>query len=683
MNTHTQRHDRTHEKSELLDSLKLNDNQLQAVYHKDGAALILAGAGSGKTTVLTARCAYLMKEHNISPKHILLLTFTKKAAQEMKERMTTLPHISARDTEPLFASTFHSFFLWVLRRIGIKDRILSSDRQKRIMIATILKDNGWDDNKDIETIIEDIAASKRQMLTPDDINDNILKTVYLAYENMKKEAQLLDFDDILYRAYEILTHRPNLLHNLQKRFHYIMIDEFQDTNAIQYELTKLIASPHNNLVVVGDDDQVIYSFNGADRRIIQDFPNHYQARMITLNRNYRSVPSIIELSNNVIKANTQRFHKQLLPVKQDHLEKKPVIYETNTTEDEAKHVIKTIQQLKQSGYAEDDIAILTRTQTNAQTIIEELLLQQMPFQTATNMPLLYDQQALKPVLAHLTLALYPDNMEAINQIIPTFYLKRDTFRNVIDMAQFVEPVSKPLTHLLQSDKLKPYQQKLVEKRLTLLDTIKGMLPVKAIQKIRKEALKNDDSLPQDAMKEWLDGLEDSARRFTSIADFLTFIDQTTATYHQNRHQDGVHLLTIHQAKGLEFPIVFLIGASETLLPHAYALAEDKETRRTEALEEERRLCYVAMTRAKEELYITAPLYYRQKSLKPSRFISNKYKEELIDAWLCENPDCNGWMRCTHSEEETDLTYKHCPICQHKMKKGQKERPLTQKSNPNR
>ncbi|TLS39013.1 UvrD-helicase domain-containing protein [Pseudalkalibacillus caeni] len=679
----------------------LNSNQMEAVRHTEGPLLTIAGAGSGKTSVLTTRTAYLIGVKEIDPSQILLITFTKKAAEEMKQRIASLPGISSGEAKQITAGTFHSFFLRMLRNLKITDRILSSEKYKQIIIKNILRQSQLSPKKQYfpEVLLSLISSYKLQMIKPEDLSedaaDKDIQHIYEKYEAWKRQNGYMDFDDILLKSYELLLSSPNLLKMLQQRFTYVMADEFQDTNPIQYELLKLIASPQNNLFAVGDDDQVIYSFNGADSEIILDFHKDFpNTRVIKLDTNYRSTSPIVGFGNHIIKHNSQRHSKTMKAVRRSRME--PQFYRPSNTEEEAETIVNRLKD-KPDTRSWSDYAILFRTHSNARAMFEQLIIHNLPF-TANNMKqVFYDQTIIKGLIDHLRLVMNPGDLDATATILPSLYINQEAGMRYIEMENFVDPLPFPLLHLTTWNTLKDFQKGKVKKRVDLLQQATGLSPVEAIRSLRKEYENHLDTgtienatVHKTTVKEMLDELEFSAQRFHAIPDFLAFVDEIVNKFYEKKEQDSsedqINLMSIHQAKGLEFPVVFLIGASEGILPHVSALnamqdkevvLKDKTSLEKASMEEERRLCYVGVTRAKDELYISSPAFHLGKNAPVSRFLLqafgttfyNKDNSQRTEAWICMNKTCNGWMKIDVGNNFTEKQI--CAICGFEMQKGKK------------
>ncbi|MFZ3589960.1 UvrD-helicase domain-containing protein [Bacillus sp. DJP31] len=695
----------------------LNPAQIEAVRHNEGPLLTLAGAGSGKTSVLVSRTGYLLNVHGINPRHVLLMTFSKKAADEMKERIGLLPGLNRATASVVQASTFHSFFLTILRSRGFSEEILSSDRHRQIVMKQLMRELKMSDTFQPETLLSLFSSYKVNMVPDEDFpakteSEKEVKKLHQKYEEWKNRNHKFDFDDILVKAYHLLQETPGLVNALQDRFHYIMVDEFQDTNLLQYELVKMMTRSPYNLFVVGDDDQTIYSFNGARNEFILQFDREYPtAKTITLDINYRSSQYIVGLGNEVIKHNQYRKVKTLQAIKENTVQ--PKFSRPATTDDEAKWIIEDIKEKVVKGtHSYDDFAILHRTSSNSRAIFETLMLEKLPFILYSgNHKLFYEHWTVKPLVDHLKLAIEPRDFDAMDGMITTLYIQREKGMDFIWHQEQAGSKKYPLIHLVAFPGYRSFQIEKVKERVQLLKSIKEMEPASAIRKLRSDFYdkfleaegKQQATIQKEDIKEMLDELEASARRFSNIQDFLHFIAEVIEQHTQLKkgkvqEQKAISLMTIHKAKGLEFRTVYLIGASEGILPHVTALEAGnmeefgtKETARLKierAIEEERRLAYVGITRAKEELYITSPAYYRGKKVEVSRFllqafpskkgpetkqkrIAKALKGETILAWVCSSDDCIAWQRVT-SYEESQLNTKECPICKSNMKMGSKE-----------
>ncbi|WP_442603428.1 UvrD-helicase domain-containing protein [Paenibacillus sp. KN14-4R] len=693
-------------------NIKLNKPQIEAVRHVEGPALIVAGAGSGKTSVLTSRAGYLITMGHVNPNNILLVTFTSKAAEEMKQRISLLPGLTSRMARDVVTGTFHSIFYRILRSEGFDQKIMSSENHRQTIIKIILRKMNLHDAYEPETLLSLLSSYKSNMMAIEDLPNKSpaekeQKEVFRQYEAWKRDNYYMDFDDMLLEAYLLLQRSPNLLWSLQERFRYIMVDEWQDTNPIQYELVKMLAGTRQNLFVVGDDDQTIFTFNGADGSIILNFDQVFpKAKVILLDVNYRSTNSIVGLGNEVIRFNQMRKVKTLQATKTG--EHQPYFLRPSTTDDEAMMIVNKIKHEVQQGKRNfRDFAILHRTISSSRAIFEQLVMDEIPFMSFSMGVSFYEQSIVKPIIDYLRLSLNAKLQTAMEGIIPSLYLNREKSLTFIYAQDLKEPLEKPLHHLLKLPDLKSFQQQQLAGRLRMIDKLKDMKPLLAIQEIRRTydafldaSERQQLTLHKEMVKETLSEIEASAKRFDTVAEYVAFIDhviQKNSQMEQLRKDptsDALSLLTIHKAKGLEFPVVYVIGASESILPHSSALDADGRKdmisdkkgpeKVAAAIEEERRLAYVAVTRAMQEVYISSPSYYRGDQVEVSRFFMEPYgfkkkdeaaklkatqEQETFPTWECTKMGCRGWMRITslkHAPKE-----KTCPLCNEAMERSKR------------
>jgi DNA helicase-2/ATP-dependent DNA helicase PcrA len=716
----------------------LNAPQIEAVRHLDGPLLTLAGAGSGKTTVLVCRAAYLITVHQVDPRSLLLVTFSKKAAEEMRERISLMPGLSPTIAAGIQARTFHSFCLQIIRKHGFNQEIISNTRYMHISLKRILHQMGLQDAYQPEALLSILSSFKMQMATAADLpegsaEEKELKQILLRYEAWKTSNHTIDFDDVLLHCYQLLKQTPAILHLLQKRFMYVCVDEFQDTNRIQYEIIQMIGSPHENLTIVGDDDQTIYSFNGARYEFILQFDTKYPtAKTVTLDINYRSTSDIVGLGNAIIRHNVQRKKKTLIATKQS--EAAPLYIRPTNSDEEAEWIaIHLLGKIEGNKCSYRDIAILFRSVSNSRAIIEQFMIHNIPFIDYGDKESFYEQWMVKPIIDYLHLAVDHRNFDAMEGILNTLYINREQGMRTIEAHEAIQRKKWPLIHLLEMPMLKDFQKEQIKERLRLIKLLSPLKPVRAIQLIRSDfydLFLETNKLSKlthhkELLKEALDELESSAKRFDSLEPFLAFIQEVAAKQHdlqtqkQDKLDDKVSLMTIHKSKGLEFPTVYLIGASEGNMPHSSALDANQLNGRFQkqsasdmlaaALEEERRLAYVAITRAKDELIISSPANYRGKEAKPSRFLLSAFPKpvaeptsrtrttstskptpkpklqveadrsspamnpvtETIYAWVCTDDSCNAWQRIS-TYPDSVLPSKQCPLCKTDMKKDTKQ-----------
>lgn len=565
---------------------QLNSEQQKAVRHIQGPVLILAGAGSGKTRVLTYRVAYLMMQHYTAPHEILMVTFTNKAAQEMKERIRRLLIDSGLPTTELpFAGTFHSLCTRILRseggKIGITPNFVIYDDQDQLdIIKDVMKELDISQkNVHPGAVLHTISEAKTELVSPIEYPQyargffqETVARIYLQYQKKLQENAALDFDDLLGKAVELFTKHPDILGKYQERYKYILVDEYQDTNKAQYLLTKQISGRYRNLCVVGDASQSIYRWRGADFRNIvnikQDFPDIHTFH---LDQNYRSSQIILDAAFGVISQNTS--HPILKLWTQQSGGEKIVVYEARTEQDEAAFLVQTILQ---SGKRFQDIAVLYRTNAQSRVLEEAFLHAGIPYALVGGTRF-YERREVKDILAYLRLLANPKDSVSYNRIKK---LGKGRMKKFLDFA-----------HATASDNT------LVSlTTLELLDQILGATQYLDLFDANSE----EEAYRLENIKE----LRSVATEFQELGTFLENValveHEYTPTTEKNSEEkrDAVTLMTLHAAKGLEFSIVFMVGMEEGLFPHSRALMDKEE------LEEERRLCYVGITRAKEQLYMS-------------------------------------------------------------------------------
>lgn len=572
--------------SSLLNDL--NSDQQKAVTHTEGPVLILAGAGSGKTRVLTYRAAYLVAEKKVSPDNILMVTFTNKAAGEMKERINTLlKSFSIRYSAfgiP-YAGTFHSFSAKVLRiegkHIGVPPNFLIYDDSDQIdAIKEVMKKQDISQKQyNPRAVLSTISQAKNELIGPLEYPDyargNFQETVarvYLGYQKLLLENEALDFDDLLMKTVRLFEKNPEILGKYQERYRYIVVDEYQDTNKAQYVLTKLLSKRWHNICVVGDASQSIYRWRGADFRNIMNFKSDFpDVTVFHLERNYRSTQTILDAAFGVIAKNTS--HPILKLWTDKHSEDKITLYEARNEHDEAAFVMQTILQ-SETSYK--DAAVLYRTNAQSRVLEEAFLHAGIPY-VLVGGTRFYERKEIKDVLAYLRLISNPKDSVSYTRVEK---LGKGRLEKFLD---FYEKVS--------------HEHRLVT--LTTLELMDQILDATQYLSLY-DANVEEEAIRLENIKE----LRSVATEFPDITQFLESValiekeEKKLTPEHVQTHRDAVTLMTLHSAKGLEFPMVFMIGMEEGLFPHSRALMDREE------LEEERRLCYVGITRAKNKLYLT-------------------------------------------------------------------------------
>lgn len=594
----------------LLDTL--NDKQLEAVTSKKDKLLVLAGAGSGKTRVLTHRAAWFIKDKKISPTEILLLTFTNKAANEMKERIFSL--ISE---VPSYSGTFHSFCVRLLRidgeKIGIpKDFVIYDEQDKKDVIKDLLDGmNLSTDSYNPASIAGAISDSKNNMLSPLQYGEMVqgekqekIFSIYTAYEKYLEKSGALDFDDLLLKTVDLLSKDPQVLSKWQRHLTHILVDEWQDTNKVQYKLTKLLTGKDGRLTAVGDAAQSIYSWRGADYRNINYLKNDYPTiEVINLEQNYRSTEIILDAANSIIKKNTS--HPVLSLWTDNGRGERIKIYKATNGIEEAKYVVNKIRELIAFGYNYRDFGVLYRTNAQSRVMEEAMLHIGIPY-TLIGGTRFYDRAEIKDVLAYMRLIANPKDTVSQKRAMKIGKGRYDKFM------EFKETIDNP-------------------ENFTTLELLNGVLQATTYQE--RYARQTEENM---ARLENIKELRSVAQEFPKLNEFLENValveaeQQSAGTldYSKMESSNKVTMMTIHAAKGLEFPVVFLVGMEEGLFPHSRSLWDSSE------LEEERRLAYVGITRTKELLFLTYAdrrLYFGQRSSNPpSRFLMD-IPENLLDS----------------------------------------------------
>lgn len=691
--------------------IRLHNAQKDAVCHIDGPLLCLAGAGSGKTSVLTARAAYLMTVGGVSPESLWLVTFTNKAAQEMRIRLANLPGVTRDMARRVQARTFHSFALRLLQAYAPPFQLLAEERRRHGMMKRVLRELGPHDTLQAETALAALSSLKSRRLMPTDwrttnASELDMRRALLRFEEQKVQQGCKDFDDLLIDLLQLLEEDSNLLERLRRRFQYVLVDEFQDTTPVQYELLQRITEQHHNLAVFGDDDQTIFTFNGACHRYITEFKTQYPtAKQITLDFNFRSTPAIVGLGNAVIAHNEERLPKRMrTPVEAQNVSRAvntpcvPSYLRPRDAEEEAQFIVDRIQSAVSAGtHSWRDFAILYRTANTSRALVECFTMNGIPFRQFGAEPFFYDHNLVRPLIDHLRLSLAPRELDALDSAVAALYIPRETGMRYLLEAERSKAKKYPLIHLQSWDKLPSFQREAVKPRIKLIKKLAAMKPYLAIREMRREfydkftAASSGEraTAHQEGAVDTLEELESSAKRFDTVESFLKHIDELKEKYvamhpeyaaqhrtgtglasaHPARQagrrspaimrqaeegdvEDAVTCMTIHRAKGLEFPEVFLIGAADGILPHRTALRKGTPPDRSAALrtganteeahssslrqtydismndallEEERRLAYVAVTRAREQLYISSPALVHGQKAEVSQLLRDAWK----------------------------------------------------------
>ncbi len=649
----------------------LNDNQLAAVKHLDGPCLVIAGAGSGKTKVLTTRIAYLM-DQGINSYNILAITFTNKAAREMRQRLDVL-----QPNHQAFVGTFHSLGVRIIKEnyqtLGLESNftILDSDDVTTI-IRKLLKDKGYNPKEYSPSYIKNrISFIKNEMLNDSEIDqffttppEIVAKNIYYAYLEKLRINNSVDFDDLLRLPVELFTYHKDILQKYQERYKYILIDEYQDTNEVQYRLSKLLASKYKNVFVVGDSNQAIYAFRGSNYKNILNFERDYHnAEVITLNQNYRSTEIILNAANSVIKNNKERKDVELF----SNLGKGVKIKYTRAYDEkhEIKQVIEKIKQLQQEGFSYSDIGILYRTNGQVRVVEEQLLKENIPYKVVGSY-YFYARKEIKDLISYLRLILNHHDEVSLRRVInvPKRGIGASTL-NKIELLAAENNIS--MFDAISKGKELDFKNLILDltkesENLSLTELIDLILEKSGL----KKELESDPSLESELRLENLMEFKSITASFeertgsVNLEDFLEEISLIADISEHKESNDEVTLMTIHSAKGLEFEVVFLIGMEENIFPHANSLMEEN------GLEEERRLCYVGITRAKKRLFISNAkrrmLYGKDSMNPPSRFIK-EIDSGLLDV---ETPAMEEKLKINVSSMYTDKVsvYKPGDIVMH-------------------
>ena len=633
----------------------LNDKQKEAVIETEGPCLVIAGAGSGKTKVLTHKIAYLIEKQGIKPWNILAITFTNKAANEMKERITNLIGENAND---MWVGTFHSICVRILRRyidrIGFNsDFVIFDTSDQKTLIKQCIKQMNLDDKIFTDrSVLAEISNAKNEMLTPmqynlrtkGELRKQKIAEVYEMYQRKLKENNALDFDDIINYTIQILTENPDVLEYYSEKFKYVLVDEYQDTNKAQFTLITLLSGRYGNITVVGDNDQGIYSFRGADITNILNFERDFPGtKIIKLEQNYRSSKAILDAANAVIKHNEKKYEKNLWTDKEDG--EKPTVARLDNEYEEANFAVEQINKLRREEYYKySDFTVLYRMNAQSRSIEDIFRRENIPYKMIGGLKF-YERKEIKDAIAYLRLIHNQADNLSLQRII------NEPKRGIGQTS--MEKIEKLATanNISMYEVIKNAEQyglnKVFLNSREFINTIEELFSKKdemLISELLKEvlnktgytkALKLENTAQAESRIENLDEFLTVAMEFeeenaeNSLAEFLESITLSSDIDGMEETEDSVTLMTLHSAKGLEFPVVFLIGMEEGLFPSYRSIGEQRE------LEEERRLCYVGITRAKEYLYLTCAkqrtIFGSTSCNKISRFIEEIPKELLEGA----------------------------------------------------
>ena len=609
----------------MQDILKgLNDKQYEAVVNTEGPCLVIAGAGSGKTKVLTHKIAYLIGEKQVKPWNILAITFTNKAANEMKERIGNLVGDVAAD---IWMGTFHSICVRILRRfidrIGFDSSFIIFDTSdQRTLVKSCIKSIGLDDKMFTDrSVLSEISNAKNEMLEPDqytvrangDFRKEKIALVYEMYQKRLKENNAIDFDDIINYTIKILMENPDILEYYSDKFHYVLVDEYQDTNKAQFTLVTMFASKNGNITVVGDNDQGIYSFRGADISNILNFERDFPGtKIIKLEQNYRCTGNILKAANAVIKNNEVTYKKELWT--ENEVGNLPAVYSAKNEYDEGTYIAQQIEHLRREEYYKySDFAILYRMNTQSRAIEEILRRESIPYKIIGGLKF-YERKEIKDIISYLRLIQNPSDNLSLKRIINE--PKRGIGKTSLDKIEELSINSGvPMYEIIKNAEQYGLNRVFLNSRefVNAIEELRAKKEDIKISDLIKETLKksgytqaleNENTIEAENRIENLDEFLTVAIEFedesadNKLSDFLEGITLSSDIDNMEEAEETVTLMTLHSAKGLEFPVVFLVGMEEGIFPGYKSIGEPKE------LEEERRLCYVGITRAKEHLFLT-------------------------------------------------------------------------------
>ena len=630
--------------NELLN--QLNDMQRAAAEKVDGPLLVLAGAGSGKTRVLTYRIAHMVYEKNIAPWNILAITFTNKAAAEMARRVETLVGGAARD---MWVRTFHSTCVRILRRdidkIGY-DRnfnIIDSDDQKSLVKECLKELRFGDKEFQPRSVLNEISSAKDKLMTAadyaaeygDDYRKKQISRVYALYQSKLRNANDLDFDDLIMLTVQLFREQPEVLDFYRNKFRYILVDEYQDTNMAQNELIMLLAKEHRNLCVVGDDDQSIYKFRGADISNILDFEKAFpEAEVVRLEQNYRSTQNILDAANNVIKNNNGRKGKNLWT--EHGSGGKITVYKAFSDSDEASFVADTMRALSSEGYSYGDMAVLYRANSSSRSLEDMFMRRAIPYRVLAGLRF-YDRKEIRDMIAYLRLIKNPSDDISLKRIINTPSRKIGK----VTLDSIAAAAARDNTSMLDAIGRNPDLFKgSADEFYKFIMKMRALSETEPIDELVNEVyelsgyrafLENDEKADErmDNVGELISGAAHycETAEEASFSDYMDNLALISDIDNYDEELDAAVLMTIHAAKGLEFPIVFICGFDDGIFPNFMCMYDPSE------MEEERRLCYVGITRAKEKLFLTCAksriVYGKSTQYRPSRFL-DEIPEEVLD-----------------------------------------------------
>ncbi len=638
---------------EILEGL--NDKQYEAVVNTEGPCLVIAGAGSGKTKVLTHKIAYLIGEKNVLPWEIIAITFTNKAANEMKERIANLVGEIAKD---IWMGTFHSICVRILRRfidrIGFDSSFIIFDTSdQRTLVKNCLKDLAIDDKMFTDrSVLSEISNAKNEMLEPEqytarangDFRKEKIAKVYELYQKRLRENNAIDFDDIINYTIKILLENPDVLDYYSNKFKYVLVDEYQDTNKSQFTLITLFASKHGNITVVGDNDQGIYSFRGADISNILNFEKDFPGtKIIKLEQNYRCTGNILKVANSVIKNNEVKYKKELWTQNEEGF--LPKVYVADNEYDEASYIAEQIEHLKREEYYKySDFAILYRMNTQSRAIEDIFRRENVPYKVIGGLKF-YERKEIKDIIAYLRLIQNSSDNLSLKRIInePKRGIGKTSLdkveqianSNEISMYEVIKNADQyGLNRVyLNSREFINVMEELKAKKdeLNISELVKLTLKKSGYTKALEDESTIEAENRIENLNEFLTVTMEFEEQFAenTLSEFLEGITLSSDIDNLEEEEDTVTLMTLHSAKGLEFPVVFLVGMEEGIFPGYKSISEPTE------LEEERRLCYVGITRARQNLFLTCSkqrTIFGSTSYNPTSRFLNEIPEELLEGY---------------------------------------------------
>ena len=652
----------------------LNDKQKEAVLATEGPCLVIAGAGSGKTKVLTHKIAYLLSEKNVKPWNILSITFTNKAANEMKQRVEKLVGEASQE---MWLVTFHSICVRILRRfidrIGFDTTFLIFDStDQRTLVKECIKSIGLDDKLFTDrSVLSEISNGKNDMLEPKayqvkyngDFRKEKIGEVYELYQKKLKENNALDFDDIINYTIKILTENPDVLEYYTEKFKYVLVDEYQDTNKAQFMLVSILASKYGNITVVGDNDQGIYSFRGADITNILNFEKDFPgSKIVKLEQNYRCTGNILKAANAVIKNNENKYDKKLWTENEEG--KLPCIYKAEDEYDEASYIVKQINMLKMEEYLKlSDFVILYRMNSQSRAIEDIFRRENIPYKIIGGLKF-YERKEIKDIIAYLRLIFNTSDNLSLKRIInePKRGIGKTSLDNIQDIS---DKTGKSMYEIIkyaeqyELNRVKANSIQFVEVIEDLRKQV-NQIPISELIKLTLnktgyvKALENENTIEAESRIQNLEEFLTVAIEFeeqmaeNTLAEFLESISLTSDIDNMEESEDTVTLMTLHSAKGLEFPVVFLVGMEEGIFPGYKSIGEIKE------LEEERRLFYVGITRAMQYLYLTCAkrrtIFGSTSYNQMSRFLKEIPKDLLDGYEEIDNEDNNSFKDSNYGWE---------------------------------